>query len=205
MDIISALAVSIGLLAGVATWLFLGPMGGLGLSLWAAFVAWATFYHCGGKEAGLQKTIVHNIFGAFLGWLALLAISQISARHNIRCSVVGSHLRRDFGVCSGDRREERHVQRHPGCGVRLRQYCSARPCRRQAQRRHLGVARKSIHQYRHFDGDRSIVWLRFGEIRRCNLAESVARSDGAGLDHRMSEPRGAQLSGHLGAFWPSAR
>ena len=78
MDIISALAVSIGLLAGVATWLFLGPMGGLGLSLWAAFVAWASFYHCGGKEAGLQKTIVHNIFGAVLGWLALLAISQMS-------------------------------------------------------------------------------------------------------------------------------
>jgi hypothetical protein len=78
MDIISALAVSIGLLAGVETWLFLGPMGGLGLSLWATFIAWATFYHCGGKEAGLQKTIVHNIFGAFLGWLALLAISQMS-------------------------------------------------------------------------------------------------------------------------------
>jgi len=78
MDIISALAVSIGLLAGVATWLFLGPMGGLGLSLWAAFVAWATFYHCGGKEAGLQKAIVNNAFGAFIGWLALLAISQIS-------------------------------------------------------------------------------------------------------------------------------
>ena len=53
-------------------------MGGLGLSLWAAFVAWASFYHCGGKEAGLQKTIVDNIFGAVLGWLALLAISQMS-------------------------------------------------------------------------------------------------------------------------------
>jgi len=78
MDIISALAVSIGLLAGVETWLFLGPLGGFGLSLWATFIAWATFYHCGGKEAGLQKTIVHNIFGAFLGWLALLAISQVS-------------------------------------------------------------------------------------------------------------------------------
>jgi len=82
MDIISALAVSIGLLAGVATWLFLGPMGGLGLSLWAAFVAWATFYPCGGKEAGLQKTIVHNIFGAFLGWLALLARRYRSAQRS---------------------------------------------------------------------------------------------------------------------------
>jgi len=78
MDIISALAVSIGLLAGVATWLFLGPLGGLGLSVWAVFVAWASFYHCGGKEAGLQKTIVHNIFGGILGWIALLAVSQTS-------------------------------------------------------------------------------------------------------------------------------
>ncbi len=76
MDIISALAVSIGLLAGIAVWLFLGPLGGLGLSVWAAFVAWACFYHCGGKEAGLQKTIVHNIFGAVLAWISLMVISQ---------------------------------------------------------------------------------------------------------------------------------
>ena len=30
-------------------------LGGLGLSIWAAFIGWASFYHCGGKEAGLQK------------------------------------------------------------------------------------------------------------------------------------------------------
>lgn len=77
MDIITALAVSIGLLAGVATWLFLGPIGGLGLSVWAVFIAWASFYHCGGKEAGLQKTIVHNIFGVIVGWIALILVTQI--------------------------------------------------------------------------------------------------------------------------------
>lgn len=77
MDIIAALSVSIGLLAGVATWLFLGPMGGLGLSVWATFIAWASFYHCGGKEAGLQKTIVHNIFGAVIGWIALILVTKI--------------------------------------------------------------------------------------------------------------------------------
>jgi len=77
MDIITALSVSIGLLAGVATWLFLGPMGGLGLSVWAVFIAWASFYHCGGKEAGLQKTIVHNIFGVIDGWIALILVTQI--------------------------------------------------------------------------------------------------------------------------------
>ena len=64
MDIITALSISIGLFGGIATWLFLGPIGGLGLSIWAAFIAWASFYHCGGKEAGLQKAIVNNVFGA---------------------------------------------------------------------------------------------------------------------------------------------
>jgi hypothetical protein len=77
MDLITALSVSIGLLGGIAAWLFLGPLGGLGLSIWAAFIAWATFYHCGGKEAGLQKTIVHNIFGAIMGWIALLLVTQV--------------------------------------------------------------------------------------------------------------------------------
>ena len=77
MGLIQALAISIGALAAVATFLFLGPMAGLGLSLWAVFIAWATFYHCGGKEAGLTKTITHNIFGSVLAWIALLAITQI--------------------------------------------------------------------------------------------------------------------------------
>lgn len=77
MDIIMALGVSIGLLGGIATWLFLGPIGGLGLSIWAAFIAWGSFYHCGGKEAGLQKTVVHNIFGVIIGWIALMLITQI--------------------------------------------------------------------------------------------------------------------------------
>jgi hypothetical protein len=77
MDIITALSISIGLLGGIATWLFLGPIGGLGLSIWAAFIAWASFYHCGGKEAGLQKTIVNNVFGAIIGWIALMLVTQI--------------------------------------------------------------------------------------------------------------------------------
>jgi len=77
MDLITALAVSIGLLGGIATWLFLGPIGGLGLSIWAAFIGWASFYHCGGKEAGLQKAIVNNVFGVIMGWIALLLVTQI--------------------------------------------------------------------------------------------------------------------------------
>jgi hypothetical protein len=83
MDMITALAVSIGLLGGIATWLFLGPIGGLGLSIWAAFIGWASFYHCGGKEAGLQKAIVNNVFGVIMGWIALLLVTQIPLANSI--------------------------------------------------------------------------------------------------------------------------
>lgn len=77
MSLIPALAVSIGVLGGIATWLFLGPAASFNLQIWAAFIAWGCFYHVGGKEAGLKNTIVHNIFGAVTAWIALLLITQI--------------------------------------------------------------------------------------------------------------------------------
>jgi hypothetical protein len=76
MDLITALAVSIGVLGGIATFVMLSPFG-LGLQIWAAFIAWATFYHCGGKEAGLSKTITHTIFGAIMAYIALLLVTQV--------------------------------------------------------------------------------------------------------------------------------
>jgi hypothetical protein len=76
MDLISALAISIGVLGGIATFVLLSPFG-LGLQIWAAFIAWATFYHCGGKEAGLTKTITHTIFGAIMAYIALLLVTQV--------------------------------------------------------------------------------------------------------------------------------
>ncbi|ADH91700.1 conserved hypothetical protein [Ancylobacter novellus DSM 506] len=75
MSLISALAISIGVLGGVATWLFLGPLAG-GLQIWAAFIAWACFFHCGGKEAGFKATVLANIAGAVMAWLTLLAVSR---------------------------------------------------------------------------------------------------------------------------------
>ncbi|WP_141701487.1 DUF1097 domain-containing protein, partial [Methyloceanibacter marginalis] len=59
----TALAISVGVLGAIATWLFLGPLGGM-LAIWAAFIAWGCFFHCGGKEAGLQSAILGNIAGA---------------------------------------------------------------------------------------------------------------------------------------------
>jgi hypothetical protein len=59
-------------LGAIATWLFLGPLGGA-LAIWAAFIAWGCYFHCGGKEQGLQTAIVNNAAGAVIGGLTLLA------------------------------------------------------------------------------------------------------------------------------------
>ncbi len=75
MSLVSALAISVGVLGGVATWLFLGPLAG-GLQIWATFIAWACYFHCGGKEAGLKATVLANIAGAVMAWLTLLAVSR---------------------------------------------------------------------------------------------------------------------------------
>ena len=74
MDMITALAVSIGGLAFVATYAFLGFMPGW--QLWAAFIGWASFYGAGGKVAGLQASVVANIWGAALALIALIVITQ---------------------------------------------------------------------------------------------------------------------------------
>jgi len=76
MNLITALAVSISVLGGIATFLFLSPVG-LGLQIWAAFIAWGAFYHCGGKEAGLGKAITHLLFGAVMALIMLLLATQV--------------------------------------------------------------------------------------------------------------------------------
>jgi hypothetical protein len=70
MSQLVALSVSIGLLGGIATILYLK----LGLLIWAGFIAWACFFHSGGDGNALRNTIVGNAFGAFCAWLAALII-----------------------------------------------------------------------------------------------------------------------------------
>src|SRR6185295_11302083 len=66
-----ALAVSVGVLAVVATWVFfLGPSEMHHLQVWTAFIAWGCHYHSGGKMSGTTKTIVCMSFGAVVGMTA---------------------------------------------------------------------------------------------------------------------------------------
>ena len=75
MDIITALAVSIGLLGAVATYLFL-TIGTI--QIWIGFLGWASFYHCGGGGDGLRKSIAANLWGVVMAYLALLLITQVN-------------------------------------------------------------------------------------------------------------------------------
>lgn len=77
MPALIALALSIGLLAVVATWLFLGPLAALQMQIWQAFIAWACFFHSGGDIGGLKKTVLCMAFGAAVGALSVLLAGQL--------------------------------------------------------------------------------------------------------------------------------
>jgi Protein of unknown function (DUF1097) len=77
MTMLLALTVSIGLLAVVATWLFLGPLAAMNFQIWQAFIAWASFYHCGGKVDGAKKTVICMSFGAVVGMLSVMLAGQL--------------------------------------------------------------------------------------------------------------------------------
>lgn len=79
MNLVTALAIVIGVLGAIATYLFVGPGGGLGLQIWAAFIAWASFFHCGGGEAGLKTSVPANVWGSLLATVALILIGKTGA------------------------------------------------------------------------------------------------------------------------------
>lgn len=74
MHIITALALVIGLLAGVATYLCLGTP--LGLQVWALFIGWGAFFHGGGKLDALKANSINHAWGAIVASLALMAVGH---------------------------------------------------------------------------------------------------------------------------------
>lgn len=71
----TALAVSGGLVGGLATIVFANVAG---LLIWAAFVAVACFFLTGGDQKALQTTIVCNIFGVALAWVVALILVNVT-------------------------------------------------------------------------------------------------------------------------------
>lgn len=73
MSQLTALSVSIALLGGVWTFLALGPLSGFVL-VWAGFIAWGCYFHTGGDDAALKKTIAGTVYGAIIAGIALLLV-----------------------------------------------------------------------------------------------------------------------------------
>jgi Protein of unknown function (DUF1097) len=74
MDVLVALAISIGILIAVWTYVALGVAA---LPVWAGIVAWGCFFAAGGKTAGLTKTIASNLSGVVWAFLALYAAKSL--------------------------------------------------------------------------------------------------------------------------------
>lgn len=80
MSPLLALAVSVGVLAVVATWIFgLDPVATAKLQIWQAFIAWGCHYHSGGKFTGTRNTVVCMSFGSVVGMGAVLLAGQMDA------------------------------------------------------------------------------------------------------------------------------
>lgn len=83
MKRLTALGISIGVLAGLFTW-FAGTVTQLGswqspFVVWVGFAAWACFYAAGGRTEGLVKALASNVSGAVWGWLIVWAAGQVLA------------------------------------------------------------------------------------------------------------------------------
>jgi len=76
MNNLTALSLSIAGLAGLATFLAVGPLGGVFL-IWAATIAWAAYFFLGANQEALKNTIVCGIFGVFMAWLAAIQLTNI--------------------------------------------------------------------------------------------------------------------------------
>lgn len=87
MNLINALAISIGVLAAVATWLCLGTP--YGLSVWALFIGWGSFYHTGGGIGGFTKSAINHAWGAAVAAVALFMVATVGGPVPVTSVVVG--------------------------------------------------------------------------------------------------------------------
>jgi len=81
MPSLIALAVSVGVLAVAATWIFLVPMAVVAahMQVWQAFIAWGCHFHSGGKITGTRNTIICMSFGAVVGMAAVLLSMKLGS------------------------------------------------------------------------------------------------------------------------------
>lgn len=87
MNLINALAISIGILAAVATYLCLGT--DFGLQVWALFIGWGSFYHTGGGTGGVTKSAINHVWGALVAAIALFVVGTVGGSVAVTSILVG--------------------------------------------------------------------------------------------------------------------
>jgi hypothetical protein len=74
MDMLTALAVSIGVLIAVWTYLAVGVAT---LPVWVGIITWGAFFAAGGKTDGLVKTIAASLSGLVWAFIAALVVGKL--------------------------------------------------------------------------------------------------------------------------------
>jgi uncharacterized protein DUF1097 len=86
MDVLVALAISIGILIAVWTYIALAVAA---LPVWAGIVAWGCFFAAGGKTTGLSKTIAANLSGVVWAFVALYVAKMLGGGVPVLSLMVG--------------------------------------------------------------------------------------------------------------------
>ncbi|NMO93097.1 DUF1097 domain-containing protein [Actinomycetospora sp. TBRC 11914] len=73
-----ALALVIGVLGGILTWLYVGPLAALGLFVPATFMGAALYFAAGGDVAALKKSLPATVWGVVMGTVTLIVAGTVS-------------------------------------------------------------------------------------------------------------------------------
>jgi hypothetical protein len=77
MNGLTALSMSIGVLAGLATFLAVGPLAGF-FFIWALTISWAAYFALGGTDEAAKSIAICSVFGVFMAWYAAIQLTNIS-------------------------------------------------------------------------------------------------------------------------------
>jgi hypothetical protein len=79
MKVPVALALTVGVIGVVLTYLYVGPLASLGLLVPATFLGAASYFAAGGNLAALKKSVPANIWGVLVGTVTLILLAHVAS------------------------------------------------------------------------------------------------------------------------------
>lgn len=74
-----ALALVIGLIGAILTYLYVGPLAGLGLFIPATFIGAGSYFAAGGDTPALRSSLLTNIWGIICATIALILVGLVAS------------------------------------------------------------------------------------------------------------------------------